>query len=106
MAQPMWRDSHQTRSESGHLHQMRNRSTRKCPVRSVDPNEDVPVLRRAWAAIPQVCSYRCADILRQRQLLGPIALAPNNELAGTPVDVLEAECTDLTSTQSEPTEQH
>jgi hypothetical protein len=72
------------------------------------PNTDkdgAPLCCRG-AAASQISSHCIANIGSQGQTLDPIAFASDDELAGAPIDVVEAERADLASAQAETDEQH
>ena len=73
------------RSESGYEH----RSAPGCPR----------------PAIAQVVRQFFPDVGRQRQAVDASGLAPDDELASSPVDVVQAEGSDLASAQAEAGEQ-
>jgi hypothetical protein len=101
----MSRYGRQARSRGSPLHNVRDSAGREGPVWSPNADEDGAALGRSGTTASQVCSDRLANVRRQRQTLDTIALASDDELAWTPVEVIETERADFTGAQAEPDEQ-
>jgi hypothetical protein len=54
----------------------------------------------------QVIRYGFADLLKQRHPIYPVALSPNRQLSGPPINVLQLEVDHLPGTQSKPGQQN
>ena len=88
----------QARSGSGHPHYVRHSGGRERSVRSMDADKDRTVLCCNGPAAPQIYRQRGANIRRQRQPLDPITLPADNQLARTPVKVVETQFAHLAGT--------
>ena len=51
---------------------------------------------RLWATRLQVACDRLTDVIRQRQLCPTATLAPDGDPAVVPIDIIKAQCNDLT----------
>jgi hypothetical protein len=74
--------------------------TVKCAARRCHPQEQRPAL--APRATAKIRHERLADIDGQREQILPAAIAAHEQLAATPVDVVEPDRGDLAGAQREP----
>jgi hypothetical protein len=82
-----------------------NRVCRQGPVGSIHGKEDLPVGPSHGAPLPQVGGKHLPDVDRQRHLLQPVALAAHGKGPHPPVDVIEAQVSDLPGAQPQPPHQ-
>jgi len=74
-------------------------------MRSERSHENRPVKRAGRSTTTQIAGQRAADVDRQRQAIVAVSLAVDQELAGTPIDVIEHETRNLAAAQAEPSHQ-
>jgi len=71
-------------------HDLRDPAAGQAAVRGADAHDQRPVKSGRRPPVLQIGDDRLADIVRQRQPLGPSTLASDPKLAGAPVDILDA----------------
>ncbi len=74
-------------------------------MRRLDPHEYRPSLGTRGTAVVQIRSHRSTNVCRQRQTLGTLSFTAHNNLAGTPVDIVEPKRGDFARSHAK-TEQH
>jgi len=101
VAEPVGPNNRHSRPRTGAANYARD------PIRSQWPNwgnssqEHLPMHGDLRAAPPQIRDDRLADVARQREAVLVTSLAVHHDLAGPPVDVIEAEAGDLAGAQPE-----
>jgi hypothetical protein len=95
----------QTGTPTGRTHDGAHPRRGELAVWGPASHEHRSVLGCGGSAPAQVTLDRFADVHGQRQLLGVVALAAHPQLAGPPVDVVQAQRGDLTGAQAQP-DQH
>ena len=101
VAEPVRPDDRHSRPRAGAAHDARDPIGSEWPDRRNSSQEHLTVHSALRAAPAQVGDDRLADVVRQREAVLVAALAPDHDLAGSPVDVLQAQAGDLAGPQSE-----
>jgi len=70
-------------------------------MKSLDPHEDRPAFGARGAAMAQIGSHRFPDVGGRREALGAVALAVHDDLARSPIDMVELKCRDFARPQPE-----
>ncbi len=90
---------------SGLSHNLGHPLGTEVAMRRLDPHEYRPSLGALGTAVVQIRSHRSANVCRQRQALGRLSFTAHNDLAGTPVDIVEPKRGDFASSHAE-TDRH
>ena len=94
----------ESRTADGAGHRTANAQTRQATKRSSNRDEEVPS-RTGRSSLTRIRSESRADVARQREHVVARALAVHRDLAGSPIDVLDPQCGDLTATKADPDQQ-
>jgi len=100
MTQPMSRHATQAGAGSSHLDGVAHGRRCESAVRGVDADKYDASLCCLGTDVPQIPCQRITHIDWQGQPLEPSALAPDDQLAGAPIDVVESERAYLAGAQA------
>ena len=101
VAKPVRPDDRHARPHTGATHDARDPIRAERPDRRDGSQEHLTMHGAVLAPSSQVGGDRLTDVVWQRELVFVTALAVNHDLAGPPVNVIEAEVGDLASPQPE-----
>jgi len=103
--QPVRMDSPEARPLGSIGHHVAHRAGAEMPMRGLDPYEYRPTLSAGRATVLQIFGNRSSDVCRQWDAFDTVRLTAHDDLAGSPINIVQPELGHLTRPQAE-TDQH